>query len=96
MQVLTLNPFHLDIPRDQHGYHEHIRTCMQGLHELEDDVIDSGRVLDGGDERDQLALDLSRIHALGGVQACKHGSVEMQQRRLHIKDFRRKAEPVRE
>lgn len=69
-------------------------TCVESFHELEDDVINGGRVLDGRDKGHQLALHLPRVHSLGGVKARKHGSVEMQQHRLKVKYFGGKAEPV--
>ena len=68
---------------------------MKGLHELEDEVIECGGVLDGRDEGDQLALDLSSVDPLGGVQVSKHSSVQVKERRLKVKNFSGQAEAVR-
>lgn len=51
-----------------HQQSAHHHTCVQSLHQLEDEVIESGGVLDGRNERHQLALDLACSDTLGGVK----------------------------
>ena len=57
---------------------------MQSLHELEDEVIECGRVLDGWNEGYKLTLDLASTDALGRVKVRDDGSIKVQQCRLKV------------
>ena len=60
---------------------------MKALHELEDEVIESGRVLYGWDEGHQLALDRVCGDTPRGVKIPKDGCEQVQQGRLEVKDL---------
>lgn len=58
---------------------------MQSLHELEDEIIECGRVLNGRNEGDKLTLDLASTDALGRVKVHHDGCIKVQQCRLQVK-----------
>ena len=67
---------------------------MKSFHELEDDIIKSGRVLDSRDKGGEFTADLSEVSSLGRVQFRRDCCIEVQQRRLEVKHLGRETESI--